>query len=237
MMRKLLLILLVAILSLPAYAGGAQRTRTRTSKNTKKVANATFATKDYNRVYFSYSPDLGCVERLAAYPTTVHGFETGYARGFKLSKRYPLFLEAGANIKFNQTTRTWTEEDKGEYFKTRNTLSLLSINIPVNLTYRFKISKDFALVPYFGVRFCFNPMLRTSVTSIYEREPSETYNENISTNVFQFGMQGGLGAVYKSYYFAFGGFGNFGTIDKPSDGLHNGQMSVQGINLTIGYEF
>lgn len=76
----------------------------------------------------------------------------GWLKGFGLTQRLPLYMEAGAAIQY----RSYKDEESDSYYDFSDKYNLLSLNIPVNLLYRFNIKDDFSISPYFGLDFRIN---------------------------------------------------------------------------------
>ena len=69
-----------------------------------------------------------------------------------LEYNLPLYMEAGAAIQY----RSYKDKESDSYYDFSDKYNLLSLNIPVNLLYRFNITDDFSISPYFGLDFRIN---------------------------------------------------------------------------------
>ncbi len=67
------------------------------------------------------------------------GFSLGWVKGMSITNNMPLFVEAGAALEY----RSDKEDD--------DLLNMMSINIPVNLVYKYDISEDMAIKPLIGI--------------------------------------------------------------------------------------
>lgn len=108
----------------------------------------------YNRIYVGYTGikthfDFDDADNLS-YP----GFSIGYLRGINLTQKLPLYLEVGGALQFNRYSESVTEDGYTLDYKE----TLLGLNIPVSLVYRFNITDDFAISPDFGFNFRLNLM-------------------------------------------------------------------------------
>lgn len=209
-MRKFLLILAVALMSLTASAEG------------------------YNRVYFGYSPNISMFEfgsfNDIKVPKTVHGFQLGYARGIKILRNAPLYVEVGGYIKYNQSSR-YIKSSSGETIYGKTTAKLFTGNIPIIFTYRYEVGAidGLTIAPYIGINGTFN----TDMTISQVDSDGDSDSWSAHTEVFQCGMQLGVGAIYKKFYLGLGYFNNFGHVAD----WFGEKAYAQGLNLTVGYEF
>lgn len=71
--------------------------------------------------------------------TSLQGFGIEYIRGFKVSKKLPMFIEAGLNLNF---TFGKNKELKSQH---------LGMNIPISFAYKFNIKNKFTIKPYAGI--------------------------------------------------------------------------------------
>lgn len=180
---------LLAITGLMAFAGTASAqfvnsgsNATTTTPQTETGSRMIKDTRDYNRFEFGYLPSAMSFDYDdAPDDEKFKGFEVGYIHGFNLTKKLPLFLELGGQIQYRSYKDSWSGEIyyEGYYFDTDITYKekLLSINIPVNLTYRLNINKDFAISPFFGFDFRINVIGKRPITVEVEGESAdEDYN-------------------------------------------------------------
>lgn len=132
-------------------------------------------TSGWNRVYVSYNPSKinfsdDDYEFIYGEDIKFKGFTVGYLRGFSLTKKVPLYMEIGLGFQYrnykyssdelyinlpgnvdDDVIPVWfTEEERSMK------LTMMSLNIPINLLYRFNINDDFSISPYFGFDLRFN---------------------------------------------------------------------------------
>jgi hypothetical protein len=95
--------------------------------------------KEYrNSLYLQYSPGRYYTDDVKQ---KFNEFSIGYARYIQVLEEKPFFVELGANLKYSHA------RENGQ------NLDLLTFRIPVNVLYKFYLSKtrDIALAPYAGV--------------------------------------------------------------------------------------
>lgn len=106
---------------------------------------------------------------------STNGFGIDYIHGFKLSNQYPMFIETGLNLNYNFGTvyEDLDDDGDGDYSKMNN----LNFQLPVNYVYRFDITDDFAIAPYFGFNFKLHLLSNEKYGVIYDGEKEEeTYS-------------------------------------------------------------
>ena len=79
----------------------------------------------------------------------IGAFEFGYVKAFSISSTMPLFLETGASL-------LWASGDLFDKYDFKISAELMSINIPVNLAYKFDIKEGMSIVPYAGLLLRYN---------------------------------------------------------------------------------
>lgn len=89
--------------------------------------------------YNSYTLDERGIEYDA-----ISGFELGFVKAFSISQIHPLFLETGAS--FVYTTGDLFSEDGLDL-----SLSMVSLNVPLNVGYKVALGNNVSLLPYAGL--------------------------------------------------------------------------------------
>jgi len=179
----------------------------------------TVNTDGYNRIYVSYLPT-----KLKADGESLKmkgSFEAGYLRGIGLTSNLPLYLEVGGAIQY----RSYKDDYEGESVKD----NILSVNIPVALTYRINVNDDFAVSPNFGFDFRVNVLGKEK----YESEYGGDYDVDLFSDAewgrFQAGWHIGVGLDYRALHFGV----QYGTdFNDIIDGLKVATTSV-----TLGLNF
>lgn len=120
----------------------------------------------------------------------------GYLRGISLTQKVPLFLEVGGALQFNK----WSEDYEGA----TDSQTLLGLNIPVSLLYKFNITDDFAISPDFGFNFRLNLMGKGKWEYDGESEDWNLFDDDEmdgeACNRFQVGWHIGVGFDYKALH-------------------------------------
>lgn len=165
-------------------------------------------TSGWSRIYFSCNPsNIAWDDGWDTDDELFNGVTLGWLKGFNLTKKAPLYMEAGVGIQY----RTDKDEDEVYYdiyeFAYAYRFSLLSLNIPANLLYRFNVNDDLSISPYFGLDFRFNVWGRARVELLIENELiSEKLNlfdvddmvdDDAVWNRFQAGWHIGVGMDYR----------------------------------------
>lgn len=155
----------------------------------------------YNRIYVGYTGikthfDFDDADNLS-YP----GFSIGYLRGINLTQKLPLYLEVGGALQFNRYSESVTEDGYTLDYKE----TLLGLNIPVSLVYRFNITDDFSISPDFGFNFRLNLMGKGKEEYDGESEDWNLFSkddmgEDGTYNRFQVGWHIGVGFDYKALH-------------------------------------
>lgn len=109
-------------------------------------------TNGWNRISVSYNPMKMIVDTKGGDDLSLTGFSLGYTKGFSIAKEFPLFMEIGINGLYASHTEDENIEVDGYEAERKSTL--FSLNIPVNLTYRFSFpNSHVSIVPYLGINF------------------------------------------------------------------------------------
>lgn len=155
----------------------------------------------YNRIYVGYTGIKTHFDFDDADNWSYPGFSIGYLRGINLTQKLPLYLEVGGALQFNRYSESETEY--GYTFDYKETL--LGLNIPVSLVYRFNITDDFAISPDFGFNFRLNLMGKGKEEYDGESEDCNLFSkddmgEDGTYNRFQVGWHIGVGFDYKALH-------------------------------------
>lgn len=209
-MKKFKLFVLLAFMGL-ATSVSAQfvNSGSTSSSSSKSSFDATSVKTDgWNRIYVSYTPSKMKFDYDDADDVKFQGFTVGWLKGFGLTKNLPLYMEAGAGIQY----RSYKDDDSESYgsyeYSYSDKLTMLSLNIPVNLLYRFNVTDDFSISPYFGLDFRINLLGKSKyeVTAYGETE-SEDLNlfddddmDGDAWGRFQAGWHIGIGLDYRAIH-------------------------------------
>jgi hypothetical protein len=131
---------------------------------------------------------------------TAHGFKAGYTHGFHLSKKWPMFIEAGANLQYNRKSiEVGVLHNDGNLYIYDAPVSFLRLNIPVAFTWRFAVGskKLWKISPYTGFNFGINRVYKVDGNNAFDYPENAAY----SNNRFQFGLIEGVNFTYKRWNF------------------------------------
>lgn len=136
---------------------------------------------------------------------TLNGFSLDYNHGFSLSSSMPMFVEAGARLIFGFNS----DKEADDYDEYKQNTSWMSIAVPVNYSYKFRVADDFVIKPYTGINFKFNLLgkQKYTVTELSTGdEDKETYDLFDKKDMgdepfkrFQMGWQIGVDFQYKPF--------------------------------------
>ena len=164
--------------------------------------------------------------------------ETLYLKGFSVTNRLPLYVETGAALQYRSHKEEGNYGGPGYDYSDKH--KMFSLNIPVNLLYRFNVTDDFSVSPYFGLDF------RINLTGKYSWETGMgQYNEpqGEDLNLFDEDEMGKDG-VWKRFQAGWHIGTNF-TYKKVSLGISYGQdfneivedCKLSTTTVTLGFNF
>lgn len=176
--------LMVACLLGIASTASAQFVNT----NSSSMSNGSSNTDAWQGVRVSYHP----VSIDYYIDSELNGLSIGYAKSFGISKNAPVFIETGANVSWFGGKLGYEPEDWEEM-----KLNVISVNVPINLGYKFDFSENWGLFPYVGLT------LRGNVIGKVKTEDgSDTniFDSEGSGKRFQIGWQIGIGVNFNKFY-------------------------------------
>ena len=209
-MKKFKLFVLAAFLGL-ATSASAQFVNSGSSNSSASSTSSSFdftsvKTNGWSRIYVSYLPSKMKLDYDDADDMKFKGFQVGWLKGFGLTQRLPLYMEAGAAIQY----RSYKDEESDSYYDFSQKCNLLSLNIPVNLLYRFNIKDDFSISPYFGLDFRINLLGKNKYEETYDGD-TDSWDGNLfddddmdneAWKRFQAGWHIGVGFDYRIIHIA-----------------------------------
>ena len=209
-MKKFKLFVLAAFLGL-ATSASAQFVNSGSSNSSASSTSSSFdftsvKTNGWSRIYVSYLPSKMKLDYDDADDMKFKGFQVGWLKGFGLTQRLPLYMEAGAAIQY----RSYKDEESDSYYDFSQKCNLLSLNIPVNLLYRFNIKDDFSISPYFGLDFRINLLGKNKYEETYDGD-TDSWDVNLfddddmdneAWKRFQAGWHIGVGFDYRIIHIA-----------------------------------
>lgn len=191
----------------------------------------------WSRVSVSYLPSKLHVD--GGDDLKFQGFAVGWTKGFNVAQSLPLFVETGAALQF----RTDSEDYEDNYYNYTLTerLNMLSLNIPLNLIYKFNVNQDFSIEPMFGLDF------RINLTGKYKITADDgTNSKSEDFNIFnEDDMDDYLGADPAKRFQAGWHIGCNFTYKKISLGVNYGKdfneiledCKISTTTVSLGYNF
>lgn len=155
-MKKITLLLAVALM---AIATNASAQFVNGGSRSSMVAD----TDNYSRLELGYSPIS--IEEL-----DLTGVSMGWTKGVNLTKSLPLFLEVGANVMYG------FHKEKDEDYEDKT--SLLTINVPVTVAWKFSFAESFSLIPHVGLNLRGN-IIGKNTYEYYDDWDEEYYSEEV----------------------------------------------------------
>ena len=128
------------------FSSEAQLVRSRTFAEKKKTG--------YNIVSVGY--DAMFLNQVYG---TLNGVNLQYLHGFRVTKKIPLFIEIGAEFSYNTKEHKYYNEYGERYTNYKARRNIISGRIPLNVSYKFNIVKNFSIQPYTGLNFRINGFL------------------------------------------------------------------------------
>lgn len=183
--------LVVALLVMTTSAF-AQFTQSNNAVETKSSFNggnffSKMSTDDYSRLFVGYNPVSADWKELESqikksYPME-NGLTVGYMYGKNVLKNLPLYVEFGANVGWIFGKHEDKESEDDYKYTLENSLNMFSLNIPVNVAFRFSFNDNkIAVTPYLGLNFRINmagTMKSTQVVSGDDTKVTTIVNTNL----------------------------------------------------------
>lgn len=224
-------------------------------------------TSGWNRVYVSYNPSKinfsdDDYEFIDGEDIKFKGFTVGYLRGFSLTKKVPLYMEIGLGFQYRNykysddeiypmlSEEAYEDEDLNTNFSDDDVTlkyTMMSLNIPINLLYRFNINNDFSISPYFGfdLRFNIKATQKSEWTAYTDYDYEDTEEQEWSNdcfdkkdmgddddyvwNRFQAGWHIGVGLDYKALHIGVEYGKDFNELCKKA------KLSTTSITLGVNF--
>lgn len=163
-MKRLSFIVVLLVIATGAFAQFVQSnpTQTNTAANTNSGNFFSKMTTDnYGRFYIGYNPISVNWEEMGSMMKKVlpmkNGLSLGYMHANNIVKSLPLYVEYGANVAWTFGKYDDKESVDGYSSKTERKLNMFSVNVPVNVAFRFSFANnDFSVTPYLGLNFRIN---------------------------------------------------------------------------------
>ncbi|MBQ3186313.1 MAG: outer membrane beta-barrel protein [Alistipes sp.] len=201
-MKKITLMLAIAMMAI-ATTASAQFVSGGTRSS--MVAD----TDNYSRLELGYSP-VTVLEEL-----DLTGLSLGWTKGISLTQDLPLFLEVGANVMYSF----------GEKYDIET--SLLSLNVPVTVAWKFSPTESISLIPHAGLN------LRGHIlgTMSYDGEDVDLFDSDEGDGKrFNVGGTVGLAANFNKFMVGLGYTFDFNETWEKTDKLNY-------LTISIGLKF
>lgn len=203
-MKKLIKLAIIAVVSL----------------SVKAQEMASFLIGDFDKVGLAYD---NTHMKFEGSSVPLNGFDLGYMRGLKISKSSPFFLEGGLKLKFLFGEGYLPRVDEMKY-------SFITFEIPVNLTYLFKIGSKGAIAPFGGFNFKFHVNGKAKFDGSGK---SVNLFSDSDWSRYQLGWQAGL-CIYISKIYLSAAYGT--DLLKIYDDSSQ-RINTNGLTVSVGYVF
>jgi hypothetical protein len=182
---------------------------------------------------------------------------SGYIYGANIVDSLPLYLEFGGNFQYSFGKEEYEEGDEYFYLLRKYKLNMYSLNVPVNLAFRFGFNDNKVdITPYLGLNFRVNVAgnLKYSYKDVYYDDYDDVYvtdedsykvnlfnkdeMEDSALKRFQVGINFGVGFTYDKFYIGVGYVADFSNLIKTGDEEFvtiSGKLNMATISL--GYNF
>lgn len=201
-MKKITLMLAIAMM---AIATNASAQFVSGGTRSSMVAD----TDNYSRLELGYSP-VTVLEEL-----DLTGLSLGWTKGISLTQDLPLFLEVGANVMYSF----------GEKYDIET--SLLSLNVPVTVAWKFSPTESISLIPHAGLN------LRGHIlgTMSYDGEDLDLFDSDEGDGKrFNVGGTVGLAANFNKFMVGLGYTFDFNETWEEAD-------KINYLTISIGLKF
>ena len=224
---------LLAVLAGVALSASAQFVNSGSSGSSRLTS---VTTDGWNRLYISYLPSKLKLDVNGADDLKMKGFSIGYMRGISVTNKLPLYVEVGAAFQY----RADKEDVEYSGYSLKEKINVMSLNVPFHLLYRFNVTDDFSIEPFFGFDF------RLNLAGKYKLEAdgggmsaSEDYSLFDDDDMYELGMDAckrfqagwhvGVNLSYKPVYFSVHYGKDFNEV--------NDRMKVATTTVSLGYNF
>ena len=254
-MKKFYFFLVIAMMAVATSASAqfVQSGANNQSSNNNQSGNffSQMSTDNYSRIYFGYNPTKIKWEdyqsELEKQFPMKHGISLGYIYGANVVDSLPLYVEFGGNFQYS----FGKEEIGDDYESIKYKLNMYSLNVPVNLAFRFGFNDNkVEITPYLGLNFRVN--LAGNMKLEYEYE-DDYYGDSGSYDVklfddseeemgqiksafkrFQVGFNVGVNFAFSGFNIGVGYTTDFNKICSAL-GEYDGKLGVT--TLSVGFAF
>ncbi len=193
-MKKLFVLAFAAIMSV----GASAQLISSNTMTEQESSNYSRLAVGYNSVSFNDDID-----------ESMTGVSLEWTKGISVSTTAPLFVETGIGASYS-----WKSKDDVDY-------RFATIQVPVNLVYKYELTDGIKIAPYAGLYFRGNLLAEDE----YDDETCNWFDDidegGLEAKRFSFGWQIGVGVEFNKLYLgvSYGSdFNNFIDIDENFDG-------------------
>lgn len=227
-MKKYLILSIAVLMSVMAQAQivGSRNSRTTVIKAPKEKIKPV----EYNRIFIGNASDRLYGDIFMFDDEGFSGMKAGVLHGFLLNKNLPVFLEVGGAVQYQEAS-----SDYGPYGYYFDKTTLLSLNVPVNVTYKLSTRGGLYIAPYAGVIFRYNISSKMKFDNDGEDVTINMFDKDdahLTANHFQAGVEYGLNLGYKRFNINVGK--NYYT--EYCNGLKD-KIGFKGFTIGLGYNF
>lgn len=143
---------------------------------------------NYSRITFGYNS----VNFNDAIDESMSGVSLEWTKGISVSASLPLFIETGIGA-----TYAWKSEDDIDN-------RFLSIQVPVNLVYKYQLTDAINIAPFAGLYFRGNILAESEYEDEYDSDKINWFDDfeddGFGASRFSYGWQIGVGVEFKKFY-------------------------------------
>lgn len=110
--------------------------------------------------------------------TYLHGVGISYLRGIKLNPSQPFFLEVGGKIAYNMKKETEDVNVEDNIYHMNVTDKVLTLSVPVNLTYRISGNGKVSISPFVGITLKGNLLAKETIKLNKDKETLNQFDKD-----------------------------------------------------------
>lgn len=252
-MKKFYFFLVIAMMAVATSASAqfVQSGANNNGRNNNQGGNffSQMSTDNYSRIYVSYNPTkIKWEEHQSEIEKQLplkHGVSLGYIYGANVLDSLPLYVEFGGNFQYS----FGKEEFGGDYESYKYKLNMYSLNVPVNVAFRFGFNDNkVEITPYLGLNFrvnlAGNMKIEYEIDDDYysdsdsiEAKLFDDSDEEMGVNAFkrfQVGFNVGVNFTFSGFNIGVGYTTDFNKICSALD-EYDGKLGVT--TISVGFAF
>lgn len=190
-----------------------------------------------NNVYFQWNPSVVKDDGVSYHFT---GMTLGYSRTFSFTPSAPFFLEVGGALQYSfgdedlDYAFSFKDDSFGYDFSITNLdITFVSVKVPVNLTYNWEVSDNFAIAPFVGITSRFNLWGNYNLFYKENGKPGSVSGNNmfskkgLSGHRFQLGWHVGANFKFNKMFYIGGSYGtDFIDFDYEHSKVHTTSVTA-----------